>query len=96
MTNIHWEWIILLPAFFTISFLLTYRICKNLGYSFIYSFAGFVLAHLIIIIIGTTYSFGLRPYVFSNYYLGMAIVGMLTIGISTSLATGVKKFKTGI
>ncbi|MBE0523630.1 MAG: hypothetical protein IBX40_04765 [Methanosarcinales archaeon] len=93
MTNIHWEWIIILPAIFITSYLLVYRICKNLGYSFIYSFVGFVLANLIIIIIGTSYSFVLRPYVFSNYYLGMAILGILTIGISTSFALGIKKFK---
>ncbi len=92
MTNIHWEWIIILPAIFVISYLLAYRICKNLGYSFIYSFTGFVLANLIIII-GTSYSFVLRPYVFSNYYLGMAILGILTIGISTSLALIIKKFE---
>ena len=92
MTNIHWEWIIILPAIFTISYLLVYRICKNLGYSFIYSFAGFVLANLIIII-GTSYSFVLRPYVFSNYYMGLAILGILTIGISTSFALVIKKFK---
>jgi len=91
MTNIHWEWIIILPAILIISYLLAYSICKNLGYSFIYSFTGFVLANLIIII-GTSYSSVLRPYVF-NYYLGMAILGILTIGISTSLALIIKKFK---
>jgi hypothetical protein len=93
MTNIHWEWIILLPAIFIISYFFTYRICKNLMYSFIYSFVGFVVANLIIFI-GTYYFWVLRPFFF-NYYLGMAILGILTIGISTSLATGIKKFKMG-
>ncbi len=63
MTNIYWEWILIIPTAMIISYMVAYKICRRKTLSILLSIAGLVVANIIFALGSGLYSRILAPYI---------------------------------